>query len=86
MKDKSQIALVTGGNKGIGFATAKLLLNLVYSVYIGARDQEKGLAAVQHLKALGYKKALLPVIDVADINPLRLRLKYFRQKPKNWMC
>jgi NAD(P)-dependent dehydrogenase (short-subunit alcohol dehydrogenase family) len=71
MEEKSKIALVTGGNKGIGFATAKQLLGLGYFVYIGARDKEKGMAAVQQLNALGFKKASLLVIDVADIKSVK---------------
>src|SRR5471030_1092113 len=66
MEEKSKIALVTGGNKGIGFATAKQLLALGYFVYVGARDEEKGMIALQQLKALGFDKASLLVIDVAD--------------------
>ena len=71
MKEKSQIALVTGGNKGIGFATAKVLLSLGYFVYIGARDEEKGLVAVQQLNALGFHNVSLLVIDVADIKSVK---------------
>ena len=71
MKEKSQIALVTGGNKGIGFAAAKQLLSLGYLVYLGARDEKKGLAAVQQLNALGFNKASLLVLDVADIKSVK---------------
>jgi NAD(P)-dependent dehydrogenase (short-subunit alcohol dehydrogenase family) len=71
MEETSQIALVTGGNKGIGFATAKQLLGLGYFVYVGARDEKKGLAAVQQLNALGFNKAALLVINVADIRSVK---------------
>jgi NAD(P)-dependent dehydrogenase (short-subunit alcohol dehydrogenase family) len=66
MKDNSKIALVTGANKGIGFATAKQLLGLGHFVYVGARDEKKGLEAVQQLNALGYDKASFLSIDVAN--------------------
>lgn len=71
MEEKSQIALVTGGNKGIGFAAAKQLLSLGYFVYVGARDEKKGLAAVQQLNALWYNKASVLVIDVADLRSVK---------------
>jgi NAD(P)-dependent dehydrogenase (short-subunit alcohol dehydrogenase family) len=45
------IALVTGGNKGIGKATAARLIELGHTVYIGARDQERGEAAAKEIGA-----------------------------------
>ena len=45
------IALVTGGNKGIGKATAARLIELGHTVYIGARDAERGEAAAKELGA-----------------------------------
>ncbi len=83
MKEKLQIALVTGGNKGIGFATAKQLLELGYFVYVGARDENKGLEAVQRLNAAGYKKAALLVIDVADINSVKAAAEQISAKGEN---
>jgi NAD(P)-dependent dehydrogenase (short-subunit alcohol dehydrogenase family) len=71
MKENSQIALVTGSNKGIGFATAKQLLSLGYFVYVGARDEKKGLATVQQFNALGFNKASLLVLDVADFKSVK---------------
>ena len=43
------IALITGGNKGLGKATARRLAELGHTVYIGARDAERGQTAAQEL-------------------------------------
>lgn len=43
-------ALITGANKGIGFETAKQLLENGYFVFIGSRDIDNGESAVEQLK------------------------------------
>ena len=48
MPDK-RIAFVTGGNKGLGFETARRLHASGQTVYIGARDAERGQAAADEL-------------------------------------
>ncbi|TLU92369.1 SDR family oxidoreductase [Dyadobacter sediminis] len=59
-------ALITGANKSIGFETARQLLSLNYSVYIGSRDAEKGLKAVEQLKSEGFEDVDMLQIDVTD--------------------
>jgi NAD(P)-dependent dehydrogenase (short-subunit alcohol dehydrogenase family) len=58
------ITLITGGNKGIGFETAKQLLDLGHIVYIGARDVERGKQAAA---ALGARFVQLDVTDDASV-------------------
>lgn len=45
------VTLITGANKGIGFETARQLLELGDTVYIGARDAERGEKAAAELGA-----------------------------------
>ncbi|HLY30446.1 MAG TPA: SDR family oxidoreductase [Ktedonobacterales bacterium] len=46
-----KIALITGANKGIGFAIARQLGALGATILVGARDQARGETAVQQLRA-----------------------------------
>ncbi len=58
--------LITGANKSIGFETARQLLQRGYYVYLGARDLEKGLKAVEKLKAEGLNEVEVIQIDVSS--------------------
>ena len=53
MADVKKIALVTGGNKGIGLETGRQLGKLGFAVLLGARDVPKGEAAAKLLRADG---------------------------------
>ncbi|WP_328369970.1 SDR family NAD(P)-dependent oxidoreductase [Streptomyces sp. NBC_00445] len=59
------VTLITGANKGIGFETARQLLELGHVVYIGARDVERGEKAAA---ALGARFVQLDVTDDASVN------------------
>ncbi|WP_025761834.1 SDR family oxidoreductase [Dyadobacter tibetensis] len=59
-------ALITGGNKGIGFETARQLLEKGFYVFLGCRDLEKGMEAVNKLKAEGLVQVEAVRLDVTD--------------------
>jgi NAD(P)-dependent dehydrogenase (short-subunit alcohol dehydrogenase family) len=54
------VTLITGGNKGLGRETARRLIALGHTVYLGARDAGRGQAAARELGA-----RFLP-LDVTD--------------------
>jgi len=53
MTDAIKIALVTGANKGIGYAIAAGLADRKMTVLVGARDIDRRDAAVERLRAAG---------------------------------
>jgi NAD(P)-dependent dehydrogenase (short-subunit alcohol dehydrogenase family) len=63
--DTTTIALITGANKGIGKETARHLAKRGMTVLVGARDRERGAAAVDDLRGGGADAHLLQV-DVTD--------------------
>jgi 2-dehydro-3-deoxy-D-gluconate 5-dehydrogenase len=54
-----RVAIVTGGNGGIGLGMARGLAQGSASVMVAARDEAKNAAAVDELRALGAKAAAL---------------------------
>jgi NAD(P)-dependent dehydrogenase (short-subunit alcohol dehydrogenase family) len=64
------IALITGANKGIGLATARLLGEAGMTVLIGARDAERGEAAAKSLAEDGLDASFVP-LDVTSEESVR---------------
>ena len=62
----SGTALVTGANKGIGKEIARQLLAAGLTVYVGSRDAERGLRAVEELGA-GARPLVIDVTDGKSI-------------------
>ena len=63
MSDK--IAVVTGGNRGLGLETCRQLAKKGMGVILTSRDEAKGKAAVEKLQAEGsvsYTHLTLPTI------------------------
>lgn len=62
---EKQIALVTGGNRGIGFGLCQALAERGYHVILTARHENAGREKVQELVEQGLSVEFLP-LDVAD--------------------
>ena len=56
--------LITGANKGLGFATARILVAAGHTVYLGSRDAERGRRAAEQL---GARALQLDVTDDASV-------------------
>ena len=69
-----KVMLITGGNTGLGFETARRLKELGHKVYISSRDENKGKIAAE---SLGVDYVVLDV--TADISVIKAAEK-IRQK------
>ena len=65
-----RVAVVTGGNGGIGLGMARGLGQAGAAVVVAARNHEKSAAAVKGLEALGIR-AISLLVDVTDSNSCR---------------
>jgi NAD(P)-dependent dehydrogenase (short-subunit alcohol dehydrogenase family) len=59
-------ALITGANKGIGLEVAKQLAQKGHYVYLGSRELENGLEAVEKLRAEGFENVEAIQLDVTN--------------------
>ncbi|HFZ8993481.1 TPA: SDR family oxidoreductase [Citrobacter freundii] len=80
MNTYSKTALITGANKGIGFQVALELGRQGVKVYIGARDETKGLSAVDKLKRQGIDAEFV-MLDVNDPSSVDLAAKKLSEMP-----
>ena len=67
--EQTRVALVTGGNRGIGFEICRGLARAGLHVLLGARDEDKGRRGIGELKDAGVVELVL--IDVADSSSIR---------------
>lgn len=70
MKEKKRAALITGANKGIGFEIARQLGLQGITVYVGSRNEPRGITSVNRLTTEGID-ARLALIDVNDPGSIR---------------
>jgi len=67
---EGRVALVTGGNGGIGLGMARGLAQAGAAIAIAGRNKEKNAAALRELKELGAK-AIALAVDVCDESACR---------------
>ena len=82
MARTQRVALVTGANKGIGFEVVRQLRREGYRVFLGARDEKAGTAAVEKLNhdAKGkedYGTVSFLKIDISNIESIRVAAEEF---------
>ena len=84
MKMQQRIALVTGANKGIGFEVVRDLARKGFHVFLGARNSDAGVAAVQKLNKEGEKEEYGEItflkIDVSKRDSIRLAAEEFSRE------
>lgn len=64
-------ALITGANKGIGLETVKQLSKLGYQVFLGSRNELKGLEAIDELKKFGITNVKMVELDVTNSESIK---------------
>ncbi|KAM5281185.1 carbonyl reductase [NADPH] 3 [Ctenodactylus gundi] len=80
MSSCSRVALVTGANKGIGFATAReLCRRFSGDVVLAARDEARGRAAVRQLQAEGLSPRFHQ-LDIDDLRSIRAVRDFLRRE------
>ncbi|KAG6732250.1 hypothetical protein I3842_01G167800 [Carya illinoinensis] len=76
---KETVAIVTGANRGIGFALVQRLAELGLTVILTSRDSERGHCAAQALRAQGLHVHCLS-LDVSDPASIKTFVALFRMK------
>lgn len=73
MELTGKIAIVTGANTGLGFETALDLYQKGAKVYVGCRDEEKGLDAIMRMKTISETggELVLGLFDLGSINSVK---------------
>jgi NAD(P)-dependent dehydrogenase (short-subunit alcohol dehydrogenase family) len=72
--------LITGANKGIGFETARQLLQKGFFVFIASRNPGNGLTALEKLKAEGFSNVESIELDVTDLCSIQTARKKIVEK------
>nr|POE97491.1 carbonyl reductase [nadph] 1 [Quercus suber] len=74
---KDTVAIVTGANKGIGFAMVKRLAQLGLTVILTARDIEKGHKAIEELRNQGLDDVHFFRLDVSEPASINTFVSWF---------
>jgi dehydrogenase/reductase SDR family protein 12 len=79
-----KVVLVTGANKGLGYAAALAMAKLNAEVHLVCRDPSRGTAARDDIaKAAGHNKVFLHQCDVSEYGSVRsFATKFASDTPK----
>jgi len=79
MTTTQKVAVVTGGNRGLGFEASRQLAKKGYQVVLTSRDEAKGKAAAQKLQAEGLNVIFHP-LDVTNDESSQQLANFIRQQ------
>jgi len=74
------VAVVTGGNRGIGLEICKQLAFNGVTVILTARDEKRGAEAVKNLAAQGLSNVLFHQLEVGDLSSTARLADFIREK------
>ncbi|WP_426644339.1 SDR family oxidoreductase (plasmid) [Priestia megaterium] len=75
----SKTVLITGGNKGIGFETARQLGKLGFTILLGSRDLSRGQEATTKLMTENIQAKVI-TLDVTDLDTIQSAVKQIDQQ------
>lgn len=61
-----RVALVTGGNRGMGFEICRQLASSGLAVVLTARDEKRGAEAVDRLRGLGLPDVVFHQLEITE--------------------
>jgi NAD(P)-dependent dehydrogenase (short-subunit alcohol dehydrogenase family) len=79
--DSQRVAMITGGNSGIGFATVNKLAKRGLVVVLASRNQESSLQAIKRIQAQTPDARVLSIpLDLASFTAIRQCVAEFQSK------
>ncbi|KAK0464215.1 uncharacterized protein EV420DRAFT_1515391 [Desarmillaria tabescens] len=77
-----KVVIITGGNTGLGYETAKALLPRNARVYIACRNAERASEAIEKLREATEKDAIFLPLNLASLKSIRVAAEQFLSKEK----
>jgi (+)-neomenthol dehydrogenase len=74
------VAVVTGGNRGIGLEICKQVASKGVMVVLTARDEKRGAEAVKNLASEGLSNVLFHQLEVGDLSSAARLADFIREK------
>ncbi|GKD62956.1 (+)-neomenthol dehydrogenase-like protein, partial [Tanacetum coccineum] len=79
---EKRVALVTGANKGIGLEICRQLASNDIKVVLTARNESRGIEAIEKLKAFGSLDVVFHQLDVKDSSSIARLAQYVESQFK----
>jgi len=76
----TRIAVVTGGNKGIGLEVCRQLAASSVTVVLAARDETRGAAAAEKLREQGVAGVIFHQLDVTDASSIARLAEFLKAR------